>query len=371
LFFIYVFLLFVAFVQLDIDTSMLLDSLGDSEVTVSEEGCSELLHRLVTTGARLLKLDPTDSSNVPRLQEADQWSTAETIEKEKESLQAKLVSDQATASRKALKEEESCTGNGEQGMEVAEEKCDNEDDGEGEDLDVKYGGPVDDNIAAHVSFTMSLLERLCNAINESSGETPLQIDMVNAMATIRQLRADKLLLSDRIVTLSNEIIELSAKHRVAENEKIRAERSLDRALLEIKELEQSGLTRGGAEGSSSGIGAAAGATGSQAQQQQQEGTGSASGGVGVVVGGAGAVPPTSPGPVNAAVERELRRQLALAEKQLAESESAKAHVEMTLTERLARPMTQTEVQVADLRSAMEELRQQCKQRVSALVSEVC
>lgn len=43
---------------------------------------------------------------------------------------------------------------------------------------------------------------------------------------------------------------------------------------------------------------------------------------------------------------------------------------MTLTERLARPILQTETQVADLRKSMEELRQQCKYRVASLVAEV-
>ena len=43
---------------------------------------------------------------------------------------------------------------------------------------------------------------------------------------------------------------------------------------------------------------------------------------------------------------------------------------MTLTERLARPILQTETQVADMRKSMEELRQQCKHRVASLVDEV-
>ena len=74
--------------------------------------------------------------------------------------------------------------------------------------------------------------------------------------------------------------------------------------------------------------------------------------------------------VDSTVEKELRRQIALLERQLAESETAKAKAEMTLTERLARPLVQTESQVSDLRRSMEELRQQCKQRVASLNSEV-
>jgi len=58
------------------------------------------------------------------------------------------------------------------------------------------------------------------------------------------------------------------------------------------------------------------------------------------------------------------------ERQLSESETAKSQAEMTLTERLARPLTQTEAQVGDMRRALEDLRQQCKHRVSVLISEV-
>lgn len=295
--------------QLDIDTSMLLDSLGDSEVHVSDEGCSELLHRLLKTGERFIKVDPTHIDGIPKIT-ADMWSSTEDVEKERQRCQEQLK--ESTPAEEA----------------------------EDENLDAKYGGPVDENLAAHVSFTLSLLERLCNAINDSSGNN-LQVDAVNALNEMRQLRAEKLLLTDRITKLSSEMVDASAKLRLAETEKIRAERDLDRAVLAAKEAERAALNPKVGE---SAEGAADGSTGPAV--------------------------PTSPQASNPVVERELRRQVTLLERQLAESESAKAQVEMTLTERLARPLPQTEVQVADMRNAMEELRQQCKHRVSALIAEV-
>ena len=44
--------------------------------------------------------------------------------------------------------------------------------------------------------------------------------------------------------------------------------------------------------------------------------------------------------------KEMRVKISALEKQLAESEGAKAKAEMTLTERLARPLSQTEAQVS-------------------------
>ena len=333
---------------------MLLDSLGDSEVNITDEGCSELLHRLVTTGLRSMKIDPTQtdetgsnasananaSAGMKLKLTADQWTSVQDIEKERVRLQSQIASDLSAESK-----------DGKQGNDQQE----GADEEEEESLDQKYGGRVDENLSAHVSFTLSLLERLCNAINESAGAT-VQIDTVNAMNELRQLRSAKLLLTDRVIKLSTEIVDMSAKLRIAENEKIRAERDLDRAILNAKEAELAAVSAA----------AASGAFNHQASTTSSNPDGTVS-----TTTAGGLVMPGSPMPTaSAAVERDLRRQLELLERQLAESESAKAQVEMTLTERLARPLPQTEVQVADMRNAMEELRQQCKQRVSTLIAEV-
>jgi hypothetical protein len=301
---------------------MLLDSLGDSEAKVNDDGSSELLHRLVNAGSRYLKIDPTQVDGVPHVN-ADQWSSREDVEKQRLQSHVELKEREADREQRSNRSES-----------LSEE-----------DLNETYGGSVDENLAAHVSFTLSLLERLCNAINESGG-TALQVDAVNSINEIRELRAEKLVLTDRITKLTSEIVDLSAKVRLAEADRWRAERELDRTILAAKEAAMAPV-----KGEDSGT----------------AGTDGASAAPGEASSVAGAA---SPQPANPSIEKELRRQITILERQLSESESSKAQVEMTLTERLARPLPQTEVQVADMRNAMEELRQQSKQRVTALIAEV-
>jgi hypothetical protein len=76
-------------------------------------------------------VDPTDLSNIPSLS-VDQWSSNEEIEHNRMSIENSI-----TARRS-------------------------------EDLDVEFGGMIGDNLVAHSSFTLALLERLCNAINDIS-----------------------------------------------------------------------------------------------------------------------------------------------------------------------------------------------------------
>jgi hypothetical protein len=300
---------------------MLLDSLGDSEVKISDEGCNELLQRLLgsTAAPRFMRIDPTNFDDVPPLA-VDQWSSTDDIEREKNRLLAHIES--ASIESKAEKTHYS---NG--GDEVPA-------------MDYLFGGPIDENLAAHVTFTLSLLERLCNAINES-GEVNFAVSEANLMSEMRDLRAEKLLLTDRITKLVSEVIHLRSRLVLVENEKLKVERNLDRSLVASREAELLQV-----EGSTNAITL----TEQQSAQLQL---------------------PSSPVGISIHAERELRRQMSLLEEQLAESESAKAQVEMILTERLARPLPQTDVQVSDMRNAMEELRLQCKQKVTSLIAEVC
>lgn len=299
---------------------MLLDSLGDSEVKISDEGCNELLQRLLSSTAtpRFMRIDPT-FDDVPPLA-VDQWSSTDDIEREKNRLLAHIES--ASVESKAEKAHYS---NG------------------GEELpamDYLFGGPIDENLAAHVTFTLSLLERLCNAINES-GEVNFDVNEANLMSEMRDLRAEKLLLTDRVTKLASEVVHLRSRLVLVENEKLKLERNLDRSLVASREAELLQV------GDSTNV---ITLTEQQSAQLQL---------------------PSSPVGISIHAERELRRQMSLLEEQLAESESAKAQVEMILTERLARPLPQTDVQVSDMRNAMEELRLQCKQKVSSLIAEVC
>lgn len=290
---------------------MLLDSLGDSEIEVPDGGSSELLVRLLHSGSQFIRMEPTDTDSIPKL-DVDQWSSSEEIELERSTLESKLAENRRN-------------------------------------LDAQFGGVVDDNLAAHASFTLSLLERLCNAINEGSGANAFaSADQLNAVAQLKEYHAEKLMLNDRITKLTAEIVGLNAKLKICENEKLRTARKLDKAVLAAKELEQqkavAGAALGGATAAESGVLQDSTNTGANATENAVA--------------------------QNSAVEKELRRQIVVLERQLTESETAKSKVEMTLTERLARPLSQTEAQVADMRRSMEELRAQCKQRVSSLVSEV-
>lgn len=57
------------------------------------------------------------------------------------------------------------------------------------------------------------------------------------------------------------------------------------------------------------------------------------------------------------LEKELRRKIQILEKQVADSEEAKAKAEMTLTEQTSRPQTETEAQMSYIRKAMDNVRQ--------------
>jgi hypothetical protein len=68
---------------------------------------------------------------------------------------------------------------------------------------------------------------------------------------------------------------------------------------------------------------------------------------------------------NEIVIKELKEKMTGLEINLNELESAKVKAELKLTDRLAKPLQQTEASVADLRNALEDLRNQCKTRVSS------
>ena len=57
------------------------------------------------------------------------------------------------------------------------------------------------------------------------------------------------------------------------------------------------------------------------------------------------------------LEKELRKKTQILEKQVADSEEAKAKAEMTLTELTSRPQTETEAQMTYIRKAMDSVRQ--------------
>lgn len=288
---------------------MLLDALGDNEGMGQVNGCSELLIRLLHAGEKYKEIDPTDMTVLPELK-IDEWSSAEEVEAERKRALSSIVKSE-----------------------------DNE-----EAMDNEFGGKLEENLCGHAAFTLALLERLCIAVNES-GIFEQAPEIIQAVVDAKELHAERLMLSDRITKLSSEVIELKSKLHISEKQKIRCEKALDKAAAEVSNMKEQLMQTGGGSGST-GDGTVVGIDGAEV--------------AGIKVSAVG----------RSAEEADMKRKIVILEKQLAESEAAKAKVEMTLTERLARPMAQTEAQVADMRRAMEELRLQCKQKVSMLLTEV-
>ena len=68
-----------AWVQLDIDTSLLLDSLGDADVPTRDRSeHSDLFTRLLQAGKEYSTRNPSDLSSLPTM-EIDAWTTAEDV----------------------------------------------------------------------------------------------------------------------------------------------------------------------------------------------------------------------------------------------------------------------------------------------------
>ncbi len=209
------------------------------------------------------------------------------------------------------------------------------------------GNGVDLQLSRHVSFTLSLLERICIGISESRvfDRSP---QLVSAVTIAKHLHAERLVARDRITILAVKVSELMVKVHEACVTRDKTNVLLEKARAEVNDLKASLSTTSSSSSLSSlvtvgGEGSAVvGVTGDNSYQ----------------------------GKANTEVEDELRHQIRLLETQVRECEEAKAKVEMSFTERLAMPMIQSEAQVVAMRRAMEDLRLQCKQRVTLLFSEV-
>lgn len=322
--------------QIDIDSSLLLDSLGDSEVKLPEQGDSELLYKLLRAGSRWNSLDPTNVDKVVPM-DIDHWSSSTDIDKAKVAAAQAEESLHGSSSGKASKETQDTTIHSSQQSAMWQIVTEQ----------------VQHHLESHTSFTMSLLERLCSTLNEIA-DLGSREEILRPLTKAKENHSIILTLNDNILKLRSEIIEMKARVQIAENEKIKLEKRLDKALFTVKDLEERGsLLR---------------ISHDQFVQNNESITTSTS----TAAGGAGdaALVPTASSGNNAAYEKELQEQIELLEKQLAESESAKAKVEMQMTERMAKPFAQTETQVSDLRKTLEELKNQFKLRLAEYVKQV-
>ena len=268
------------------DASMLLDGFGDTEQLADAGGNTELLFRLMHAGSNFHSLDPTDMTGLPKLL-VDEWSSAEDIDKAI-GIATKTLSASSTERGGASK----C---------AAENSIDRE-----------FGGKVDETLRGHASFTLTLLERLCFVLSDSGLLNHLP-DSLGAIADAKALHAEIFALKDRTVKLSCEIVKLRAQLHTCEQKRSHSEKALDRAVTEHSRQVANGFNN-----SSSADG--------NPSSSSESGPGS--------------------DPVNDADGvKDMSVKIAILERQLAESEGAKAKAEMTLTERLARPLSQTEAQV--------------------------
>lgn len=263
---------------------MLLDGFGDSEHLAEPGGNSELLYRLIHAGSDYHSLDPTDVSSLPILK-IDEWSSTEELS------EATVVAKKSLISRKG------------EGI-SAESKSSNS------SIDNEFGGKVDESLCGHASFTLSLLERLCFVLSDSGILDHLP-DSLGSIADAKALHAEIFALKDRVTKLSSEIIDMRIKLHVCEKLRSRAEKVMDKSLTEFARQNTHGADNSSASGES-------------VYPNETDHT---------------------PGD-DAYAGKEMRVKISTLEKQLAESESAKAKAEMTLTERLARPLSQTEAQVS-------------------------
>jgi hypothetical protein len=290
-----------AWSQLDIDTSLLLDGLADPEVEIPSSS-SELFQRFVHSSDKYIIQDPSNVQNLPQLN-VDQWSSAPEIEK------AKSIALSSLAPIKSSNDGIQC-----------------------------FGDHIEEHLQSHIAFTYSILERLCYAVSEG-GTLVSNVETLKSLQLLKESRSKESLLIDGLTKLESEMYIIQSKCVFLENQKLKVEKQLDRAIQTIKELEEK-LNNHGYNNA-----------GPISTENEEKLT---------VLVKAG---------LNDN-QQELVLQISTLEKQLAESESAKAEAEMHLTERISRPLMQSDVQVADMRKAMEELRSQYKQRLNAVLEEV-
>jgi hypothetical protein len=342
-----------AWSQLDIDASLVLDSLGDNEeapICDAEHSGSQLLQRLLHVHERFTQRDPTDLESQPR-PDIDQWSSDREIDQEKKAALEEVASLPVVPTDSQWKSDST---NNHQHHNESESTKEQE-----EDSEESLRGGMEAHLSQHVQFTLSLLERVCFVVNEG-GVLQQNVEVLRALAMARESQAKILFLNDSLTALRSELVAQETQRKQADFERNAVERKLDKAVWSLKDMETRGVRsrRPPAEGAQSGAGT---------------GTGTGSGEELATSTPADALQLVAETEAREKHFRdeivELQKSLSVVERQLVESETAKAKAEMTLTERLSRPLSQTETQIADMRRAMEELRAQCKQRVAALVTE--
>lgn len=310
-----------AWSQLDVDSSLLLDALGDSDMVIDENEKFQIVNLFLQAGSKLNDINAMNMNNVMQPMMIDEWSSTKEIEAEKKN------------TLESISTTNLINPSNESDMNIDEESK------KEETLESK----LEAQLRSHTSFTMALLERLCIFISEV-GLFQKSPDISESLGRCKKIHAERILLENTIEKLSCNIVELSASIQTLRHDKAKCDRQIDQLQEEIQNLKKSSqsIVSESIDMTTASIPSAAADTiNSMAINKEKQ-----------------------------ALQDAYETKIAILEKQLAESENAKAKVEMTLTERLARPLAQTEAQIADMRQSMEDVRSQSKQRVNGLIAEV-
>jgi hypothetical protein len=323
--------------QLDIDTSLLLDGLADPEVEIPEP-TSDLLKSFIHCSDKYLFQDPTNLSSFPSLQaKIDQWSSSKDIENTKNNLLSSLPN------VKEEKEKESGSASS------SSLRC--------------FTEEIEEHLSNHISFTFSILERLCYALNDG-GSLISSTETLKTLQELKESRSKETLLNDSILKLQSNLLEMECKYCISENIRNKVEKSLDKSFSTIRELEEKLTSNSNNNNNtnslsslSDGISLVKTENSSSSSSEQNSSNGHCHSHDNTLF-------------LKKEENKEILEQITILEKQLMESETAKAEAEMQLTERIARPFTiQQDQQVSDLRKAMEEIRSQGKSRINSLLME--
>jgi len=329
-----------AWSQLEFNLNMLLDDrLGETD-GVAALPQETILKEFLSSGSSLRMRDPTDTSHLPQL-DIDQWSSTEEINAEFERNKKIVLHEKDD-------EEDDNKDKKKKGQAVEEVE-----EGDVEE-DPFSKNQMGDHLLLHSAFTLAIIERLCVSISEAElfSQTP---EVVSAIAEAKDCYAERFALMDNITKLSAEIEELEQNLFDSENKKAATEAALNPTTpFHVSFLDQGQQGQG------------------EAKSEDDESSSSSSSSSTIPTSAAAAAAAAAAEEMiakHAAVEKELRRKIAILDRQIAESEASKAKVETLLTQKLNRPLTQTEEQTAFIKKAMETLRAQSKLRVQALITE--
>lgn len=184
-----------------------------------------------------------------------------------------------------------------------------------------------------------------------------EVTVIGLLTDAKALHAERLLLRDRLTKLSVELLRVSSQLRISENKRRAAEQAVDKMAADAELRGQ----EAGSASTSSDAGAASSSSATTAVSAAATGAG--------VEGAASSMSSEESQKLQEEVKL-LQKKVDVLAAQLGESEEAKSKIQMVLSERLGKPLPQTEAQISDMRRAMEQLRTQHKARVASLMAEV-